>query len=200
MREHKHTLKSFVIPEYFLSICPQITELRSRPVYCSLACSLYGLVGALTIYNIKTQLDTVLWSFKPGLFRSCTSDGFIYHWLGLSLMEERADADSREAVWKRLTREVKPGATCDFHAVLHRAWKFGACHQRYSWKLACHGKEPFMRIWSRLGRESGYILCPLLCLYRSVFLSVCFSISLVLHFWVFEDYSYSRENWGNCFS
>lgn len=87
----------------------------------------YGLAGALTIYNIK---DTAMMEFKTSSF-SVFLDPALQMGSSIILPDSvcpslNTVSDSWRAVWKRLIRAVKPVATCDSHAVLRYAWKFGA--------------------------------------------------------------------------
>lgn len=131
----------------------------------------YGLAGALTIYSIKDTAsdDGVLNLIILSLFRSCTSDGFIYHlarlWLSLLKHSFRQQTSSMEKVNQSSEASRHLWFPCSTSLRLE-IWGLSSV---LFMKAGLPQKEPFMRVWSRLGRGSGYILSPLLRLCLSLF-------------------------------
>ncbi len=127
----------------------------------------YGLAGALTIYNIKDTAsdDGALNLVILSLFR----------WVHLSTVSRQQTSRMEEVNQARLHLWFPCSSSLRLEI-----WELSST---LFMKAGMPRKEPFMRVWSRLGRGSGYILRPLL----RLCLSVCVSLFFFLEF--FEEYS-----------
>ncbi len=193
----------YLVASWVFHICTLCWEHSSLSVPRPLSYSLllftapsrapYGLAGALTIYNIKDTAsdDGALNLVILSLFRSRSSDGLIYHlarlWLSLLKHSFRQQTSSMEEVNQSSEARHHLWFPCSTSLRLE-IWGLSSA---LFMKAGLPRKEPFMRVWSRLGRGSGYILSPLL----RLCLSVC--VSLFLSWVLWGTFEALTQWWGH---
>lgn len=171
----------------FLFICPQASELQSPSVYGSLAGTLWTCWGFNHLQHKGHGYDGVLNLIILSLFRSCTSDGFIYHLARLSLSLLKHSFRQLKSSMEEVNQSGEASRHLWFPCSTSLRLEIWGCHQCYSWKLACHGKSLLWGSDQGLAEGVGTYLTPF-----CVSVCLCLSFSSILV--SFRDICNSNES------